>query len=262
MKSLGMHTTLDQGAEQVKQPAEFLVHVYVAPAVAEGFNAALVVLVAHVLDTQAFRPVGGVQHERFAQARVFDDFLHDVQQHGSESVKGDKRYLRYTCSAKCGAPQVRMEAVDSEALNYLHAVLSPESRTNISTALLAYQNNARSVADDFTAAAKREIAAKQRQYDALLSNLSSGSLPASVVSDIGQKMQALKNEMDALAVAPPPRDYTAEQIQAWLQSLESAPDELAIHLLVDRITVYDAMDIRLTSTLPSVVGDAGWGSRI
>ena len=49
---------------------------------------------------------------------------------------------------------------------------------------------------------------------------------------------------------------------AWLQSLEAAPDESAVHLLVNRITVYDTADIRITSDLQSVVGDAGWGRTI
>ena len=96
----------------------------------------------------------------------------------------------------------------------------------------------------------------------MLGNLSCGTLPSSVVSDIVQKMQALNDEMDALREAPPPQDYTSEQIKAWLDAIKAAPDKKAVHLLIDRITVMNKTDISIASTLTSVLGDAGWGSRI
>lgn len=72
-------------------------------------------------------------------------------------------------------------------------------------------------------------------------------------------MLALKDEMEALKDTPPPRDYTNEQITTWLDSLKAAPDDKAIHLLIERIDVKSKTDISITSTLTSVLGETGRG---
>ena len=75
-------------------------------------------------------------------------------------------------------------------------------------------------------------------------------------------MQTLKSEMEALSTAPPPKDYTASQINDWLAAIEAAPNKKAIQLLIGSITVFNKNDIRATSALASIVGETGWGSRI
>jgi len=58
-----------------------------------------------------------------------------------------------------------------------------------------------------------------------MSNLASGVLPPEVVADIGKKMQSLKQEMGALELTPPPHDFTADQIKAWLNALKNETDD-------------------------------------
>ncbi len=185
-----------------------------------------------------------------------------AKMHGIAPRKNGHQYFHYYCSAKCGARLTPMQDVDAQALSYLHRLLAPDSQKLITDALVSFQSKLRERLANHNTTIKREIAAKQRQYDSLMNNLTAGELPASVVTDIGQKLQALKNEMEALRETPPPHDFTAEQIKAWLSAIKATPDERAVHLLVDRITVYGKTDIRVSSTLASVLGDAGWGSRI
>ena len=63
--------------------------------------------------------------------------------------------------------------------------------------------------------------------------------------------------MEELRNAPPPKDYTVEQITAWLDSIKVAPDEKAVHLLIDRIIVNSKTDIKVISTLTSILGNTG-----
>lgn len=182
--------------------------------------------------------------------------------HAITTHRGDHSYSSYYCSGKCGVRLTPVSVIDAKALSYLHTLLKPENTQAIATALVIYQGNLRAIADDHNASIRREIAARNRKYDALMSNLSSGVLPPAVVADLGQKMASLKTEIETLRQTPPPKDFTAQQIMMWLEAIEAAPDEQAIHLLIDRITVYDRSDIRITSTLTPVVGDIGWGSRI
>ena len=48
-------------------------------------------------------------------------------------------------------------------------------------------------------------------------------------------MKQLKGEIAALEVTEPPKDFTVEQIRAWLEAIKAAPDEQAVHLLIERI---------------------------
>lgn len=81
------------------------------------------------------------------------------------------------------------------------------------------------------------VAEKQKEYDTLLKNLSSGVLPSDVVSDIGQRMAEIKAEIAALEATEPPEDYTVDTIRQWLNALKNNPDEKAVKLLIKRIDV-------------------------
>lgn len=185
-----------------------------------------------------------------------------AKMHAITTHKGEHQYSSYYCSKKCGAPMVPVSAVDDSSIAYLHNLLSPESSAEITKALFAYQGMSREREMDYNASKQREISERKRRYDAMLNNLSTGVLPPSVVSDLGQKMAAIKSEIEALKEAPIPQDFTAQQIMGWLESLRNASDEKAIHLLIDRIDIENKADIRISSLVTSVVGDTGWGSRI
>lgn len=189
-----------------------------------------------------------------------------AKMHGITTHRKGNEYQYFTCSAKCGAPAARMEDVDAAAVKYLQKLLSDENQLHIADALRQYQAGAGSRMVEFKQALKRRIEQKQAQYDALMQNLASGSLPAEVVSDIGAQMQTLKNEIAALETAQPPRDFTVDTIKGWLESIKAAPDREAARLLIERIDV-QAKDkektvFNIQSTLNTVLGKNGCGDRI
>ena len=76
--------------------------------------------------------------------------------------------------------------------------------------------------------------------------------PPEVMADISDKMTKLKSEITELQQAEPPADYTVDTIPERLQSIRTAPDEKAVHLLIDRIEAKRAennTDVKILSTL-------------
>ena len=191
-----------------------------------------------------------------------------AKMHGSSPERKGHVYKIYSCSARknpdnrCDFGTVQMSDVDNAATEYLKLLLSASNQKKIVKALQKYQAGESGRVGDFNTTIKKKVSEKQSQYDALMSNLSTGELPPEVVSDIGRRMKALKDEMDALIETEPPKDYTIEQIETWLSSLKNAPDEKAVHLLIERIDVITKTDFNITSTLKSVLGENGCGGRI
>ena len=118
---------------------------------------------------------------------------------------------------------------------------------------------------EFKRALQKRIRQKQKQYDALLSNLSSGALPPEVVADIGKQMQDLKQEIATLQATEPPKDFTTETIKEWLEHIKAAPDADAIRLCIERITVEPGKNktaFSIQSTLKTVLCKNGCGGGI
>jgi HEAT repeat protein len=152
-----------------------------------------------------------------------------------------------------------MEVVDKAATDYLHALLSDANNEKIVTALKIYKGSENERKSDFYKIRDQHINEKQTQYDALITNMSSGALPPEVLGDIGRKLQQLKDEIESLRTTEPPEDYTADQVKSWLSALRQASDDKAIHLLVERIDIKNKTDISVTSKLTSVLGIIGCG---
>lgn len=185
-----------------------------------------------------------------------------AKMHGMKSKRKGHEYHYFYCSKKCGASVVRMEEIDKAAVDYLHHLLSPDNQEKIAAALRQYQAGEKGRIDDFNAVLQKKIDEKQGQYDALLGNLSTGTLPPEVVADIGKRMQVLKEEIACLQETTPPKDFTVDQIKAWLQALKNCPDDKAVHLLIERIDIKTKTDFNITSTLKSVLGENGCGGWI
>ena len=185
-----------------------------------------------------------------------------AKMHGMRTTRKGHEYFNFYCSKKCGAAGVKMSDVDCAAVAYLKDLLSAENQRKIAAALHQYHTGESNRIEDFNKAIKRRIADKQNEYDTLMNNLKAGTLPPKIVEGIGQQMQELLNEIDALRVTPPPRDFTTEQITAWLESLKSAADAKAVQLLVERIDVRNKTVFNITSTLNTVLGKIDCGSRI
>lgn len=185
-----------------------------------------------------------------------------AKMHGITTHRKGHEYHYFYCSARCGAPTVKMEVVDGAVKKYLSELLSSENQKAIAEALKIYIAGESNRVEDFNAQVKKQINEKQSKVDALMENLSSGVLPTEVIAKIGKQMQELDAQIKALKEAEPPKDYTAPQIKTWLQSLKKAPDEKAVHLLVERIGIKNKAEIRIQSTLKSVLCENGCGGRI
>lgn len=183
-----------------------------------------------------------------------------AKMHGVRTTRKGHEYFRYYCSKKCGAHVVPMDKVDKAAVDYLHKLLSPENQDKIAAALRQYQAGEKGRMEEFSKALQKRIQEKQGEYDALMQNLAAGALPAEVVTDIGARMQTIKEEIAQLQETTPPTDFTVDQIKAWLEVLKASADEKAIHLLIERIEVTQnetKTDFNIQSTLKSVLGNTG-----
>ena len=185
-----------------------------------------------------------------------------AKMHGMTSKRKGHEYQYYYCAKRCGAPVVRVEDVDAAAYNYLHTLLSDENQARIAAALRQYQAGEGSRMEEFKQALAKRIAEKQRQYKALLANLSSGVLPPEIVADIAAEMQNVKEEIAVLEATEPPKDFTVDQIRAWLEALKAAPDDKAVRLLISRIDIKQKTVINMASTLTPVLGEIGCGGWI
>ena len=172
-------------------------------------------------------------------------------------------YHYYICSKKCGAPVVHEDDVNSAAKKYLRDLLSEENQKIIATALRKYQTGEGSRMEEFRQVLSMKIAEKQREYDSLMKNLSSGALPEEVITDVGKRMASLKEEIETLKNTEPPKDFTVDIICSWLETLKKSADAEAIRLLIDRIDVETDENkktvFNISSTLNTVVGLHGCG---
>lgn len=189
-----------------------------------------------------------------------------AKMYGHTSRKKEYEYSYYVCSKKCGSPVVREEYVNYAAKKYLNDLLNEENQKKIVAALRKYQAGEGSRMEEFYHVLNSKIKEKQDQYDALMKNLSSGALPADVVSDIGKRMTDLKEEIEILKNTKAPKDFTVETIRSWLDSLKKSADREAIKLLIERIDVElkenETTVFNITSTLNTVVAKTGCGGRI
>lgn len=160
-----------------------------------------------------------------------------AKMHVYKATRKGHTYYRYVCSKHCGQPTVLMEDVDAAAKKYLHELLAEPNQMLITAAMRRYQSDSENRLSAFYDVLKARIAEKQKEYDNLLKNLSTGALPAEVLSDVGARMEALKGEISALKETTPPEDYTVDTIRQWLNLLKNNPDEKAVRLLIERIDV-------------------------
>ena len=184
-----------------------------------------------------------------------------AKMHGIRTTRKGHEYFYYYCSKKCGASTVRMGDVDEAATTYLKELLSPDNQQAIAAALCRYHTGEKDRVRDFNAVIKKKIADKQKEHDALMGNLKACIMPPAVVQEISNQLLTLQNEMDALRETPPPKDFTTEQITAWLGALRATSDEKATHLLIERIDIINKTDFNILSTLESVLGKNGCGGR-
>lgn len=185
--------------------------------------------------------------------------------HGGVSTRRGHTYRRFSCSKHCGMPTIRAEVVDRAAIDYLRGLTSSESLKALQAAMAAYNKESDVIKKDFERNIQAKIAQKRMQLDGLMENLCVPGLPETIVRDIAAKMEALKNDIEVLENAEPPKDYTVRDLQQWIQAICEAPDERAIHLLIKRLVVSVSDDkketsVSVESTVTEVARKIGSGS--
>ena len=179
-----------------------------------------------------------------------------AKMHVYKSTRKGHTYYYYRCSKACGSSVVKMEDVDNAATAYVRELLSADTQLKVAQVLRTYKGHEKDRVESFQAAVAKKIAEKETAYNNLLTNMTSAVLPAEVIKDISDKMSKLKNEIEELKEATPPEDYSVDVIQEWLQSIRNAPDEKAVHLLIDRIEAVrteDKTDFNISTTLKPVL---------
>ena len=179
-----------------------------------------------------------------------------AKMHVYKSTRKGHTYYYYRCSKACGSSVVKMEDVDNAATAYVRELLSADTQLKVAQVLRTYKGHEKDRVESFQAAVAKKIAEKETAYNNLLTNMTSAVLPTEVIKDISDKMSKLKSEIEELKEVTPPEDYSVDVIQEWLQSIRSAPDEKAVHLLIDRIEAVrteDKTDFNISTTLKPVL---------
>ena len=182
-----------------------------------------------------------------------------AKMHVFKSTRKGHTYLYYRCSEKCGTPGVPVHEVDASVYKYIDALLTDEVQHNILCALRDYEKNEKQAKTDFNNILKKKIEEKEKQYNSLMQNLTSGALPPAVVADIGTQMLKIKNEVETLKATKPPKEISTPHISNWLNSIKSASSDDAVKLLVDKIHIKSKNTIEVTSTLTAFLGNLGCG---
>lgn len=222
-----------------------------------------------IIDRKTFEEVQKIMSER-KQTGIRGNYLCSglvfcscgAKMHAAKSTGKGHEYIYYACSARCGASRVRMDAVDDAVKAYLQEILSEENQAEITAILRNYKQGEKERTEDFKKILKQKIAEKERQYNALMNNMSAVALSPALVADIAARMQSLKEEIEALRNTEPPKDYTEETVKNWLESLKACQDDKAIRLLVERVEIKNKTEINVTSTLETVLCKIGCGGRI
>ena len=160
-----------------------------------------------------------------------------------------------------------MEEVDTAAINYLRDLLSPDKQKRIADAMRNYKAGEEDRIKDFKAILNRKIREKQNEYDTILSNISKINWAPNDLEEFQRRMHDIKAQIEVLKATEPPKDYTVEQIKAWLESLKKQPDRDAVRLLIERIDVIsdgekEKAAFNIQSTLKAVLGEIGCGGWI
>lgn len=182
-----------------------------------------------------------------------------AKMYGSTTRRKDHEYRIFSCSAKCGIGVVSMDKVDETVQNYIRELLSASTIARVNTSLQEYASGQKKRVSEFNQSIRSEIGEKQKQVDHYIHTLGSGALPSELIADIGNKITSLKAEIKNLYELPAPKDYTVEQITAWMEALRASTDERkTVELLVERIDATKTA-INVTSTLIAVLGETGCG---
>ena len=86
-----------------------------------------------------------------------------------------------------------------------------------------------------------------------MKNLSTGAFTGKVADDICKRMEEIQKTIAVLEMAELPKDYTSDEVRAWMKSIRDAPSDKAVQMLIARIeTQKDPTAFNIESTLKAV----------
>lgn len=179
-----------------------------------------------------------------------------AKMNGHISNSKGKEYRTFICSKSCGVGTVSMNKIDRTVKEHLEGVLSEETQKELSVSMRSWRKGEAERVERHNEAVRNEITEKQKQYDGLMQTLTTGGLPVEIISEVGNKMKILKDEIEGLKEQQPPKDYTEDSIKVWLNSIKQSPSPENVHLLVEKI-IASKTDVHVFSTLTSVVRNLG-----
>lgn len=214
-----------------------------------------------IIDRAMFEEVQKIMKEKQQVGRNRKEYLCSgllycscgAKMYGFTNSVGDKTYQYYKCMSKCGAPLVKMDEVDKVASDYLNELLSEERQEELAFVLRNYQGNEKDFREAFYDALNQQIKEKQTEYDNLYQKFTANAvLPADVIEKIGADLHRINSEIEELKKTEPPEDTSVDTVKEWLNSIRTAPDERAVHLLIRKITV-KAEDGKTNYTIESTL---------
>lgn len=180
-----------------------------------------------------------------------------AKMHVYKSDRKGHTYYYYRCPEKCGNRTVLLDDVDLVAKKYLLELFSQETQEKISIALRKYKGTEKERTRVFQKALNDKIQEKEKEYDNVMYNFSSGKLPPELIETFSKKLLTLQEEIEVLKNTKPPVDFSGDLINKWLDSLKKNPDRKAMLTFIDRIEVKrdenNKTDLKVESTLKPVL---------
>ena len=178
---------------------------------------------------------------------------------GNSQMLNGKRYISYVCRGRCGLRSITADELESGACAYVNTVLSPQIRSELSYAVQRHLSGRKQAARRNAPQFRQEQKKLQKEIDALIANMSSGILPASVLTRLSEEIEQKQNRLNLLneLTAQPP-ELSPEMIDGYFDAAhEIKPDDpdpeqtrRTIRRFIEKIIIYDD-HVEFISTLDS-----------
>lgn len=178
---------------------------------------------------------------------------------GISQNKGHK-YRYYRCPNKeCPTKGVRTEIVDKVLDQFCAEYRKPEMVDGFAKLLKKYNNEQKTLHEQFESVRQQKLETKQAELDNLISNFTKGVMPKEVMDMLSDKMQELRLEIDTIKNAEEPKDFSAQLISDWFNKVLSAEEVELPNVLVEKIVIKNNSATVVSTLNELLVGKIGCG---
>lgn len=189
-----------------------------------------------------------------------------AKMHATTTTNGTREYSRYYCSKRCGMPSIWVEKVDDAVMRYVDALKAESSVKAFQEAINKFIKIDEDFAKDFATIVAQKIEEKQGTIERLIQRMGIPGIPNETIVLMSQEVQKIRGEIEALKKATPPEQFSPAIVKQWFDEITESPTPLAVRLLVRKIIVNNfsknTTEVKVLSTLPSVVGNIGSGGML